>query len=156
MTHEERLIFLKTTVPATLKQLNANAKPKWGIMTAHHMVEHMTLAFQLANGWLKDDKPFTAEEKIPMMKRFILSERPFQENTKSPLLTDELMALNWASIEEAKSQFLQELSHIFEVYEANESLVIRNSIFGELNYEEQLALITKHIKHHFNQFGLSY
>jgi hypothetical protein len=123
-------------------------------MTARHMVEHMILVFELANGKLKDTNTITEAEKIPLMQRFILSNRPFKENTKSPLLGDELLALKFETMETAKTVFLQELSNIFKAYEADGNLLIRNSIFGELNYETQIALITKHIQHHFNQFGL--
>jgi hypothetical protein len=154
MTHEERLNFLTTVVPSALEKLNPETSAKWGIMTAQHMVEHMILVFKLANGKLKDTNTFTEEEKIPLMKRFILSDRPFKENTKSPLLTNELLALKFDTIAAAKLVFLQELSNVFNVFEADTSLLIPNSIFGVLNYEEQVALLTKHIQHHFNQFGL--
>jgi hypothetical protein len=154
MTHELRLQFLKSEVPALIAPLQADDLPKWGKMTAQHMVEHLSLSLAVANGKIKVAEFITAADRLPIMKRFILSETPFRENTKSPALSDELSALKYANLDEAKVIFNKALQALFTVYEADPNLVIRNPIFGDLNYEEQAGLITKHITHHFNQFGL--
>jgi hypothetical protein len=154
MTHEERLSFLKTEVPHLIDTLSVDALPKWGKMTAQHMVEHMSMSFIVANGKIKVQAFVTPEERLPAMKRFVLGDSPFKENTKSPVLSDELPALRYSSIDEARNIFKRELQNIFNVYEADSNLTIRNPIFGDLNYEEQVGLITKHVKHHLNQFGL--
>jgi hypothetical protein len=154
MVHEERLSFLKTQVPNLIDSLQENTLAKWGKMTAQHMVEHMSMSFILANGKIKVQAFITPEEKLPAMKRFVLGETPFKENTKSPVLSDELPALRYGSIDEARTIFKRELQNIFNVYEADQNLTLRNPVFGDLNYEEQLGLITKHVKHHLNQFGL--
>jgi hypothetical protein len=154
MTHEERLLFLKIQVPSLMDTLQVHTLPKWGKMTAQHMVEHMSMSFILANGKIKVQAFITPEEKLPAMKRFVLGETPFKENTKSPVLSEDLPALRFGSIDEAKTIFKRELQNIFNVYEADNNLTLRNPMFGDLNYEEQAGLITKHVKHHFNQFGL--
>jgi hypothetical protein len=108
----------------------------------------------LANGKIKVQAFITTEEKLPAMKRFVLGESPFKENTKSPVLSDDLPVLRYGSLDEARAIFKRELQNIFNVYEADKNLTLRNPIFGDLNYEEQVGLITKHVKHHLNQFGL--
>ncbi len=155
MTHELRLQFLKVDVPALIMTLQATDLPKWGKMTAQHMVEHLSLSLAIANGKIKVAEFITAEDRLPIMKRFVLSDTPFRENTKSPALSDDLPALKYANIDEAKAIFNKALQAFFAVYEADPNLIIRNPIFGDLNYEEQVALSTKHITHHFNQFGLT-
>ncbi len=154
MTHEERLAFLKEQVPVLIDTLQNEALPKWGKMTAHHMVEHMSMSFILANGKIKVQEFITDVERLPAMKRFILGDSPFKENTKSPVLSDELSALRYGNLDEARFIFKRELQNIFNAYETDEYLVLRNPLFGDLNYQEQIGLITKHVKHHFNQFGL--
>jgi hypothetical protein len=154
MTHELRLKFLKEEVPALIMPLQSSDLPKWGKMGAQQMVEHLSMSLAIANGKIKVTEFITAEDKLPIMKRFILSDTPFKENTKSPALSDKLPALKYASLDEAKGIFNKTLQALFAVYEANAQLIIRNPVFGDLNYEEQAALITKHIRHHFNQFGL--
>jgi hypothetical protein len=154
MTHEERISFLNTQVPNLIDTLQADTLPKWGKMTAQHMVEHMSMSFILANGKIKVQEFITPEEKLPAMKRFVLGESPFKENTKSPALSDDLPALRYGNIDEAIAIFKRELENIFKVYEADKNLTLRNPIFGDLNFEEQVGLMTKHVKHHLNQFGL--
>jgi hydroxymethylglutaryl-CoA reductase len=154
MTHEERLLFLKEQVPNLIDTLEINTLPKWGKMTAQHMVEHMSMSFAVANGKIKIQSFITSEEKLAAMKRFVLGETPFKENTKSPALSDDLPALRYGIMDEAKAIFKSELLNIFNVYVADENLTLRNPMFGDLNYEAQVGLITKHVKHHLNQFGL--
>jgi len=43
---------------------------------------------------------------------------------------------------------------MFEVYAANEKLQIRNPFFGDLNFEQNVALLYKHAVHHLKQFGI--
>jgi hypothetical protein len=154
MDHQTRLHFLKHQTPLLLNQLQISHNAKWGKMSAHHMVEHMTEAFKLSNGGIRSETFITDESRLPLMKRFVLGDSPFKENTKSPILAEELSPLKHATIDEAKIYFLEELFKLFAVYEAKQNLEIRNPIFGDLNYEEQIGLIYKHVQHHFRQFSL--
>jgi hypothetical protein len=154
MNHSERLKFLKEQAPVILDSLTPEHQPKWGKMTPQHVVEHLSLSFALANGKIKADKFITPEDRLPLMKRFVTTDTPLKENTKSPVLSEEPSPLKYGSLEEAKAMFLLQLQNIFNVYEADSTLVIRNPVFGDLNYEEQLGLIYKHVQHHFRQFGL--
>ena len=72
-----------------ITQLNADTSPKWGKMSAQHMVEHLILAVQNGNGKLKLEC-FNPPEKLPVLKRYLLSSRPLPQGFVNPYIGDDL------------------------------------------------------------------
>jgi hypothetical protein len=119
------------------------------------MIEHFAGdAVRNASGGLKIDHIMTAPDNLERMREFMMSNKPFKENTKNPLMGEEPAALRYNTVQGAIGALQQELICFFEAFEKNPSLVTRNPFFGYLNFEQNLQLLYKHAIHHLRQFGV--
>ena len=142
----DKLSFLENLQPET-KQL-------WGKMSAQHMVEHLILAVRTGNGKLNLGC-FNPPEKLPTLKRFLLSGRPLPKEFINPIIGENLMPLEYENLDEAKKVLMQEVDDYYKYFEDNPDAVLLNPTFGELNKEEWEVFHTKHFTHHFGQFGIN-
>lgn len=133
--------------------LRANTKPLWGKMTPQHMVEHLILAMRMSTGKLKLEC-FNPPEKLPALKRFLMSSRPLPKLFVNPAIGENLLPLEYSSLEEAKNILNQEIIDYLNHFELNPEAKTVNVTFGELNKEEWDVFHKKHFIHHFSQFGL--
>lgn len=152
--NSEKKEFLQNTFISLLRNADPSTQPKWGRMSFQHMVEHMVLIFKNSNGKLKTDNIITPADKISAFQEFIMSDKAFRENTKSPALPEEPLALHYDSVETGINKLETEVKDFFNVYEAMPGLRIRNPVFGDLDYDHALTLLHKHALHHLKQFGL--
>jgi hypothetical protein len=146
--------FLKHQVIPLLRNADPSTPSKWGKMSFQHMVEHMVLVMKNANGKLKVDEMKTPPEHIQAFQDFIMSDKPFRENTKSPAFPEEPLPLRFTSANEGIDKLEKEIKDYFNIYEATPGLKITNPVFGDLHYELSLTLLYKHAQHHLKQFGL--
>ena len=124
-------------------------------MNVQQMIEHFAGdAVRNANGSLRFDKIITPPENLQRLREFMMSDRPFKENTKNPLLPGETKPLHYKTVQAAIGALQQQLINFFEAYEKNPAMVIRNPIFGDLNFEQNVQLLYKHALHHLRQFGI--
>lgn len=151
----EKLAFITTTFPALIKSASPMVNANWGKMNFQQMVEHVADFFKVSSN--KIQLPFvTPAEHLPKLKEFLLSDKPFRENTKAPaaIIPDEPLPVRNESIELAISK-LEKQIHDFVVYfEQNQGAVTTHPVFGALNFEEWILLHYKHVQHHSKQFGL--
>lgn len=151
---DTQIAFLQNDVIPLLYKLDPLQKGKWGKMDGQQMVEHLRDICKVASGKIVLPLVNTDPEKLAQARSFLLSEQPFRENTKVPVMPEEPRPHKYKSLEEAITKTAEELQEIFTVYAASPSLVLMHPIFGELNYAEQLQYLNKHIRHHLRQFGL--
>ena len=84
---QHKIEFLKTDFIPLLEKLKWNDKGKWGVMQAQQMVEHFIKAVENASGKLI--LPVVNEgERLQKFRDFLMSDIPFLENTKNPLLSE--------------------------------------------------------------------
>ena len=151
----EKEDFLRTKLIPCLQRLDPSTPPRWGKMSVQQMIEHFSGdAVRNANGRLKFDKIVTPPENLTRMREFMMSDKPFKENTINPLLGPEPEPPHYATVQAAIGALQQELIYFFEAYEKKPQLVIRNPFFGDLNFEENVQLLFKHALHHLKQFGV--
>ena len=136
-----------------LNNLTADTKALWGKMTAQHMVEHLILAVKMSNGKVRLEC-FNPPEKLPTLKRILLSSRPLPRNFINPYLGEDLMPLEYKSLEEAKQILAEEIKDYYKYFEDNPDTFLTNVTFGDLNKDEWEVFHQKHFIHHFKQFGL--
>ena len=136
-----------------IHKLTPGQKPVWGKMTPQHMVEHLYLAVKFSYGKLKVSCS-TPEDKLPVMKRFLKSDKPLPQNFVSPVFGESLTQLIFPSIEISKQKLLDEINSYYKFYEQNPDAKSMNPTFGELNFEEWEIFHRKHFTHHFTQFSL--
>ena len=136
-----------------LENLKSGTQPQWGKMTAQHMVEHLITAVQMSNGQLHFDC-FNPPEKLPALKRFLMSERPLPHNFVNPVIGPDILQLQYPDIEEAKKILKSEINDYHSFFELNAEAKPTNVTFGELNKDEWDQFHKKHFTHHLTQFNL--
>lgn len=149
-----QLEYIKTTFPQLLQAANKDKSPNWGRMDFQQMVEHLILSFKNANGSLPASKIISPAENLEKLRAFLMSDKEFRENTKSPALPDEPFPHRFATVEKAIEKLISEINKWEQIYESTPNLTILNPVFGELNFEESIQLLYKHCRHHARQFGL--
>ncbi|MBP8245027.1 MAG: hypothetical protein KAX45_10835 [Chitinophagaceae bacterium] len=151
----EKENFLRTRLVPMLQQLPADTPSRWGKMNVQQMIEHLAGdAFRTASGRLVFEKILTAPEQLARMRAFMMSEKPFKENTANPLLGVDPIPLRYKTVQGAIGALQQELIHFFESFEKNPLLITRNPFYGDLNFDENVQLLYKHALHHLKQFGV--
>jgi hypothetical protein len=151
----EKENFLRTKLVSYLQQIDPATAPRWGKMNFQQMIEHYSRdAVRNASGKLVFEKIVTAPEHLPRMRQFMMSDKPFKENTSNPLMNNEPPALYFKTVQAAIGALQQELIHFFEEFEKKPQLITRNPFFGDLNFEENVQLLYKHAIHHLRQFGV--
>ena len=136
-----------------LEALHKDKEPLWGSMRAQQMVEHLVMAVQMSYGKL-NVKCYTPKERIPILKRFLTSEKPLPKNFDNPALKDIDLTLMFPSLEIAVSQLKNEIEIYESVFYENPGLLSMHPTFGELNKSEWNIFHKKHFTHHLSQFGL--
>jgi hypothetical protein len=146
--------FLKEEFIPLLEKLNGTEKGKWGVMNAQQMVEHFADAVKNASGKLI--LPVINEgERLQKSREFLMSEIPFKENTKNPLIPAEGISLRQLNMESAIKKLQKELDYFFDSFGNQPGLKTNNAFFGELGYDMNIQLLHKHAIHHLKQFGLA-
>jgi hypothetical protein len=150
----EKENFLRTKFIAHLQQLNAKEPQRWGKMNVQQMIEHFGDAVMLAAGKLKLPV-VTPPDKLERLREFLLSEKPFKENTRNPIMSEEPAPIRKHTKEAAIGKLKEELIYFFDVFEKNPGMKTTNPIFGELNFEQNVQLLYKHAVHHLKQYGIT-
>ncbi len=147
--------FLYDELPQILNTIDKNAKAEWGLMTPHHMIEHLSLLVAFSNGKINAPSYFDEENQLKN-KVFLQQEKvTFPKNFNATGNT-KLMPLRFEDIEVSKQKLIESF-HLFKNYfEENENQTANHPIFGKLNYEEWLIFHVNHVKHHLDQFKIKY
>jgi hypothetical protein len=151
----EKIDFLRNRFVALLRQIPSDTPPLWGKMTLQQMVEHFADMVRIASGKKLYAEVVTPPDKLEKVRAFLMSDKPFKENTVNPLLPEAPAPVRNISIEEAIAELDTEIHFFFNVFEKNNLQVTRNPIFGDLNYEQNIQLLYKHALHHLRQFGVT-
>ncbi len=136
-----------------LNKLKPEDEPAWGRMTPQHMVEHLIYTFEGSNG-KREFQCLSPAEKLPKLKRILMSDRPFPKGFITPLTGDKLMQLRFKNLYVSIILLKKEILYFHTYFENNKDARPINPTFGELNKEEWIQFHNKHINHHFSQFNL--
>ncbi|MFA7228958.1 MAG: hypothetical protein WC061_07980 [Melioribacteraceae bacterium] len=122
-------------------------------MSARHMVEHLILTVKTSNGKLNVGC-FNSPEKWGTLKRFLLSSRPLPKDFINPIIGEDLVPLEFPTLDKAIEELSQEVLDFYLYFEKNPEAKLLNPTFGELSGSEWEIFHEKHFTHHFSQFGL--
>lgn len=147
--------FLKKRFIPLLRNTPVDAQPLWGKMTFQQMVEHFADYTRIASGKTVHTEILTPADQLQRARDFIMSDKPFRENTANALMPEVPAPVRNASLQQAIAELETEIRFFFDVFEKNNLQVTRNPFFGDLNYEQNVHLLYKHALHHLRQFGLS-
>ena len=138
-----------------LKALKADAKPKWGIMTAQHMIEHLEYTYRIASGEIQDFEVATPEKILEKVHNSLYNYKPFPKGSDFPLLKKgELADLQHENLADAISTFVAARQAYLDYFKENPEATLNNLVFGEMSKYEWYLLERKHLNHHFEQFNL--
>jgi hypothetical protein len=155
MTNAEKADFLRQRFIPLLKQIPSDTTPQWGKMTLQQMIEHFSDSVRIASGKTAYTDFIFPPEQLQKYRDFILSEKPFRENTPNPLMPEVPAPVINPSAEEAISELQKEIDFFFSVFEENNLQVTRSPFYGDMNFEENIHLVYKHALHHLRQFGVT-
>lgn len=135
-----------------LDKLDENTKPQWGSMSAQRMIEHLSDTMSLAKGEL-EVKLEIPEDKVEKAKGFLYSEHPMPVNFKASFAPENVTLRN-ESIELAIDEFTISWIEFVSLFEEESGKQTLHPNFGWLNFDDWMRLNSKHLTHHFIQFGL--
>lgn len=150
---EEVVAFLSVEFPQLLRQLSADAKPAWGLMTAQHMVEHLIVTYKMSIGRIKI-LVISAVEDQPRLKAYLMKDNPMRRSVPSPTGNNELQPLRSGSLQEAVEKAIKETEHFLRFVKEQPDFMADHPYGGPMRADEWLFFHRKHIKHHFIQFNL--
>jgi hypothetical protein len=151
---EHKASFLKNEFVKTLSGINPEMKGLWGKMNVQQMVEHMSFSFRQVNG--KDKYSLlTPEENVAKAQAFLMTDKPFRENTPNAIIGENTIPEKNATIADALNELQSEINDFFALFDAQPDAFITNPFFGDLNYEMWVQLLHKHSLHHLRQFGIT-
>ena len=146
--------FFDSKVLQIIDNISGDEQPRWGMMSIHHMLEHLVLPldFAIHNNQVQ---LITPEEKLPRQREYLISQYGMPPNFKPPFLPkDETVPLKTATLLEAKENLKQTIRQFLTVINAADFNTLLHPLFGQLNKHEWLIFQYKHFMHHFMQFGL--
>jgi oxepin-CoA hydrolase/3-oxo-5,6-dehydrosuberyl-CoA semialdehyde dehydrogenase len=158
MVQKKQEVFVEMTdekIAECLNKLTENSKPKWGTMSAQHMLEHLEFGYQIASGKIQDFEITTPEKIIDKVHNTLYNYEKMPQNFDFPLAEkSKIKDLKYADLSEAKNKMLEARSAYLDFFKQNPEALLKNAVFGEMNRYEWYLLERKHLNHHFEQFGV--
>ena len=145
--------FFTQDVPDLIRPLKADQVPAWGVMSATEMVDHILAGTQLFLSKTEMELE-TPEELLPKYKLFLMSDRGFKQSAKKPVEYSQYEQADPGDLEALKARFIDALAKFDTITASESDFWSFHPSFGRLDAEETRQLQFKHIRHHFQQFGL--
>jgi oxepin-CoA hydrolase / 3-oxo-5,6-dehydrosuberyl-CoA semialdehyde dehydrogenase len=158
MVQKKQEVFVEMTnekVEACINKLTQDSKPKWGILTPQHLLEHLEQGYRIMSGEIQDFEIATPEKILEKVHHSLYNYEKFPQGTAFPTMKKgELEDLIHPDFEIAKAKFFEARAAYQSFFKENPEAVMKNMVFGELNRYESYLLERKHLNHHFEQFGV--
>lgn len=158
MVQKKQEVFVEMTeekIQELVNKITENDKPKWGIMTPQHMLEHLEESYKVLGGQIQDFEIVTPEKIVEKVRNSLYNYEKFPQNSQFPTMKKgELEDLKHPDLATAKEKFFEAREVYTAFFKENPDAVLKNMVFGELNKYESYLLERKHLNHHFEQFGL--
>lgn len=150
--NEAQVHFLKKEFIPLLEKIPFDKKPGWGNMTLQQMIEHFSDVFRLSSGKIINKKLVVPDEKIAGSQAFLMSDKPFPQGIRNPLMPLDPTPARNATIADALKELQDEMYYYFSVLETRDFFIL-HPYFGKLGAEMNLQSVYKHALHHLKQFG---
>ncbi|WP_179008848.1 phenylacetic acid degradation bifunctional protein PaaZ [Winogradskyella forsetii] len=158
MVQKKQESFVEMTeekIEELLSKLKEDTKPKWGIMTPQHMIEHLEYTYKITSGDIQDFEIATPEKILEKVHASLYNYDKFPKNSQFPQLEkDKLDNLKHPDLATAIEKFKAQREKYLEYFKEHPDAKLKNLVFGELNRYESYLLERKHLNHHFEQFDL--
>ena len=158
MVQKKQETFVEMTEDKILEclgKLTKNMKPKWGIMTPQHMVEHLEYTYRIASGEIQGFEVATPEKILEKVYNTLYNYDKMPREYEFPLAEkSKIVELIHGDFETAKQKMIAARQSYLEFFKDHPEEKLKNIVFGELNKYEWYLMERKHLNHHFEQFGL--
>ena len=149
--HTAKQKFLREEFYALLKKLGSEQIPHFGIMTAQHMIEHLTWIIKSSAKYHENSEAEPSRSQLGFQK-FIKKGAIFQHRPSGKTKAD-LPPLKYATYEEALAQIPIAINRFYDHYEAMEIPKGYHPMMGELTFEQIELFHYMHCRYHLWQFG---
>ena len=148
-------IFDQADTSHFIKRINTlteDSFPKWGVMSVDKMLAHCNVTYELIYEQEKHKKPGVVTKWIlkNFVKPKVVSETPYKHNSPTAAM---FVITDNKSFEEEKKRiigFIQKTQQLgADAFEGKESFN-----FGKLSATEWNNMMSKHLDHHLQQFGV--
>lgn len=153
-TRAQKELFLRQEFIDGLRSINPNTAPLFGKMTPQQMVEHMAEYIRMGYGNPVVHQVFYTADSVEKLRSFIMSDKPFKDNTPNPLLSEVPKPVAFPDYESAIQDVVRAVDELISIFTARPLLEVASPFFGVLDYDMTLQLLTKHARHHLRQFGV--
>ena len=138
----------------TIDKFNEDAKPLFGKLTPQHVLEHLMMSLHISTN--KKIVEFNGNQEVAdkVKATLIYTDAEVPQGVKNPIMTDDLPALKFATIEEAKQELKNELEYFYEYKNKNPNATSVHMRMNVLTIDEWTTMHGKHFAHHFKQYGL--
>ncbi len=144
----------KSYLQEKLNALTESTQPKWGLMTAQHLVEHFEFFMQQALGKIPCEI-ITPEKYLERTQDSLWNYRPMPKSFDHPILKKgEVEDLRYGSLEEAKTKFWKSYDELELFFKENPKATVPSNVFGNVTRYEWKLMEGKHYALHFEQFGI--
>lgn len=153
MTTSNRKTFLINEVPKILKNLRADTKGNFGLMTPQHMVEHLIWTIKSTAKKYEGEREAEATKGQLGFQKFVKSGCVMQHRPSDKTIAD-LPALKYNSLEEAIANIPAAVQRYYDFWNDNQDYIPYGSFMGEMSFEDFELFHFMHFRFHLWQFGL--
>jgi oxepin-CoA hydrolase/3-oxo-5,6-dehydrosuberyl-CoA semialdehyde dehydrogenase len=158
MVQKKQETFVEMTdekIQECLNKLTVEAKPKWGTMSAQHMMEHLEYSYRIASGEIQDFEVATPVKILEKVYNTLYNYDKMPRGFNFPLEDKaKITTIRHSDLETAKAKFIESRDAYLTFFKEHPDLKTKNVVFGQLNKYEWYLLERKHLNHHFEQFNL--
>ena len=158
MVQKKQEVFVEITddkIEECINKLTENTKPKWGILTPQHLLEHLEEGYRIMSGEIQDFEISTPEKILDKVHNSLYNYDKFPMGTSFPTMKKgEVEALAHPDFETAKAKFFESRQAYKTYFKENPEAKVKNMVFGEMNKYASYLLERKHLNHHFEQFDI--
>lgn len=139
-----------------IKDLTEETQALFGIMTAQHMIEHLTITMKISSERIKLSDFEPNKTQLTQKNLLLFTSLDFPKGIRAPGSKGELPDLKLKNLQVAKEKLLASIEEFNSYFENNPEAKTVHPRFGELNHREWLLFHEKHFAHHLGQFGISF
>jgi len=134
-----------------LEKLKPDSQPLWGKMNAGQLLAHLNVTYDMASGKVDPKNNFFIKWMLKtFVKQGVVGPKPYPKNSRTApvfLVSDE------QDFQIQKKLFLENIQNTQKLGASHHEGLASPS-FGALTADEWSVTYSKHIEHHFEQFGL--
>jgi oxepin-CoA hydrolase/3-oxo-5,6-dehydrosuberyl-CoA semialdehyde dehydrogenase len=144
----------RKVIEQRLTELKADTKAQFGIMTAQHMIEHLTLTVKLSYGRIKLAEFEPTEKQLAQKHALLYTEIDFPKGILAPEIGQKLLDLRYPDLDTSKNELLNSIDAYNSHFAESPKDMTLHPRFGRLTHDEWERFHKKHFTHHLGQFGL--